>query len=78
MGRKPIILSRHAVALIQIYKKTDDLEDIIFEDYLKREQDIGDIWENAAEQFISQLKKQCSPHFFRALKAKIEEILQGE
>jgi len=74
MERKPIVLSKNDVALIQIFHKSDDLLDIsigALDGFMERES-----VEDAAKQFISQLKGTWTPRFLRALKKEIEIILE--
>ena len=74
MERKPIILSKNDVALIQIFHKSDDLLDISIGamDRFMGSESV----EDAAKQFISQLKGAWTPRFMRALKEEIENILE--
>jgi len=74
MERKPIVLSKNSIALIQIFHKTDDLLDISIGamDRFMRKEDV----EDAAKQFISQLKGAWTPRFMMALKKEIENVLK--
>lgn len=76
MERKPIVISKNHIAFIQIFSKTDELLDVsigILDRFMSQE-DVMD----SAQQFISQLKGTCSKRFLRALKEKIEIILQED
>uniref|UniRef100_A0A6M3JIM0 Uncharacterized protein n=1 Tax=viral metagenome TaxID=1070528 RepID=A0A6M3JIM0_9ZZZZ len=69
-SRKPILINKNTVAFIQLFTKTDDLDDIIFgcwEDY-DREQ----VNKDAAKEFISQLKGRWSVNFLKALAKECE------
>ena len=71
--RKPIVLSKNNIALIQIFHKSDDLLDISIGamDRFIEEETMND----AAKQFISQLKGKWTPQFMRALNEEIEILL---
>ena len=74
MERKPIVLSKNDVALIQIFHKSDDLMDIsigALNGFIERE-----CVEDAAKQFVLQLKGAWTPRFMRALIKEIENILE--
>jgi len=74
MERKPIVLSKNDIALIQIFHKSDDLLDIsigALDEFISKE-DVND----AAKQFIFQLKGRATPRFMKALKEEIEIILK--
>lgn len=73
MERKPIVLSKNNIALIQIFHKSDDLLDIsigAMDRFMEKE-----TVENAAKQFVDQLKGTWTPRFMKALKKEIEELL---
>jgi hypothetical protein len=74
--RQPILLSRHAVALIQIYDRTDDLADIMFSDYGVKSQ--HDISVEAAKEFVSQLKGRWCLGFLKALRDECDSIINGD
>ena len=73
MERKPIVLSKNDIALIQIFHKSDDLLDISIGalDRFMNEEDVHD----AAKQFISQLKGRATPRFMKALRDEINLLL---
>jgi hypothetical protein len=73
MDRKPILLSKNAVAWIQIFRKTDDIEDIFCGCY---DLNSPKIWEEAAEEFVNQLKDEWSICFMETLRSKIECLLE--
>lgn len=76
MDRKPILLSKNAVAWIQIFEKSDDIDDVMFGVYDGH--NITDRWRAAAKEFVSQLKDEWCVTFMKALKSEIEEILEKE
>ena len=74
MERKPIVLSKNDVALIQIFHKSDELLDIsigAMDKFIDSES-----VEDAARQFVAQLQGAWTPRFMRALKKEIENILE--
>ena len=74
MERKPIVLSKNNIALIQIFHKSDDLLDVSIGalDRFMEQEDVAD----AAKQFVSQLKDEWTPRFMKALKKEIENALE--
>ncbi len=74
MERKPIVLSKNDVALIQIFHKSDDLLDISIGalDRFIDEESVHD----AAKQFISQLENRWTPRFMKALRDEIDLLLE--
>ena len=75
MKRKPIVLSKNDIALIQIFHKSDDLLDISIGalDRFMEEEDVHD----AAKQFISQLENKWTPRFMKALRDEINLLLKN-
>jgi len=73
-NRNPILLNRHTVALIQIFTRTDGLEDIFFSDYDRKSQ--SDISKEAAREFVSQLKGQWCLGFLKALRDECDIIIR--
>ena len=80
MKREPIILSDHAVAVINIFTRTNSLEDLWIldvpeweEEYVKN---LRDNHERAAKQFVEQLEGYWTPAFMKALKNEIESRLK--
>ena len=75
MERKPIVLSKNDIALIQIFHKSDDLLDISIGalDNFINEEDVHD----AAKQFISQLENKWTPRFMKALRDEINSLLKN-
>lgn len=74
MERKPIVLSKNNIALIQIFHKTDDILDVsigAMDRFIEKE-DVHD----AAKQFIAQLKGAWTPRFMKALRDEIEVLLE--
>jgi len=73
MNRKPIVLSKNHIALIQIFHKSDNLLDVsigAMDNFMENE----DV-QNAAKQFVAQLKGVWTPRFMKALKKEIEVLL---
>ena len=75
--RKPIYLSKNAVALITVFTRPDKLEDMWITDYDEYYEDHKKIAEEAAEQFMEQLELHYNELFLRALKKEISERLKG-
>ena len=75
MERKPIVLSKNDIALIQIFHKSDDLLDMSIGalDRFINEEDVHD----AAKQFISQLENKWTPRFMKALRDEINSLLKN-
>ena len=74
MERKPIVLSKNDIALIQIFHKSDDLLDIsigAWDNFVEKE-----AAKDAAKQFISQLKGKATPRFMKALRDEINLLLK--
>jgi hypothetical protein len=76
--RKPIYLSKNAVALITIYERPDQLADMWVTDYAEYEEDYRKNAEEAAEQFIEQLDGRYNQLFLRALKKEINKRLKSK
>lgn len=74
--RKPIYLSKNAVALITVYERPDKIEDMWIIDYAEYGEDYKKVAEEAAEQFMEQLDEQYTPRFLRALKKEINKRLK--
>ena len=74
--RKPIYLDRHSVALITVYTRPDEIEDIWVTDYPAYDNDHEQMAKEAAEQFIEQLQGRWTPLFLKALQAEIEKRLE--
>ena len=72
--RKPIYLNKNAVALITIYTRHDNLEDMWIADYY--DEDHKKVAEEAAEQFMEQLDGEYNQLFLRALKKEINKRLK--
>ena len=73
MERKPIVLSKNDIALIQIFHKSDDLLDVSIGalDKFMDEEDVHD----AAKQFIDQLEGRWTPRFMKALRNEIDLLV---
>lgn len=71
--RKPILLHKNAVMWIQIFTKTDDIEDVMFgvwEQYSTQK-----ACKEAAKEFIRQLREQYNIAFIEALRQECEKII---
>jgi len=73
--RFPIYLNRHTVALIHIFTRPDELEDLWITDYPMYNENYEDVAKNAAKQFIDQLQGRWTPRFLKALRDEIEQRL---
>jgi len=74
--KKPIVLSKNAVALIQIFTLSDDPSEIFWSDlqpFMTKE-----TYEDAAKEFVKQFKDQCSINFMISLKKELEKEIQNE
>ena len=69
--RKPILLSKNTCAVIWMYRRSDEFEDMAAMDNY----DGAKIWEDAAKQFVSQLKRKWSVNFLKALIKECEKEL---
>jgi len=75
-SRKPILLGKNSVAWIQVFEKTDDIDDIMFgvwDDFDGHEK-----WKESAREFISQLKDNWSVTFLKELRSEIDDIIKTE
>ena len=74
MERKPIVLSKNNIALIQIFHKSDEMLDVSIGalDRFIEQEDVAD----AAKQFVFQLSDAWTPRFMTALKQEIENALE--
>ena len=72
--RKPIVLSSHAVALIQIYTRTDDFADIWVSDLDPYMRTID--FEGSAKEFIDQLDDHWCVAFMEALVKEINKRIK--
>lgn len=73
--RKPIYLNKNAVALITVFTRYDNLEDMWVTDYPEYEKDFKKLAEEAAFQFMDQLEGHYNKLFLRALKKEINKRL---
>lgn len=69
--RAPILLSAHTVALILIYSRHDHMDDIWTSDVPQYYEDVYNVHEAAAKQFVEQLDGHWCVKFMEAL---IKEI----
>jgi len=74
--RKPIYLNKNAVALITVFTRYDNIEDVWITDYPDYDEDHKKIAEEAARQFMKQLEGQYNKLFLRALKREINKRLK--
>lgn len=73
--RRPIQLTRHTVAVIHLFTKTDDFDDLWMMDFWRYMEETYDHNDIAAEQFIEQLQDKWTPAFMMSLIDKISEAL---
>ena len=75
--REPIRLSRNCLAIINIFTRYDDIEDVVWlsdiDSYNEKEWDLMD---KAAKQFISQLKGHWCVRFLEQLRNEIDRTLE--
>jgi hypothetical protein len=69
--RIPIYLNKHTVALIQVFTRCEQLEDLWVTDYPEYDEDPDTVAKKAAEQFIGQLQDHWTPRFLEALQDEI-------
>ena len=74
--RKPIYLSKNAVALITVFTRPDKIEDMWTTDYPEYDEDYKKVAEESAKEFMEQLDGQYNGLFLRALKKEINERLK--
>ena len=81
MHREPIILSPHAVAVIHVFTKDEDIEEIFAFDYLdffgREASGSRELFRIAAREFISQLKGHYCKLFLEMLRDEITNILNN-
>jgi hypothetical protein len=65
--RAPIIINKNAVALIHIFEKYDDFDDMWMSDFGQYVEENFEEHEKAAEQFIFQLKDEWCVAFMEKL-----------
>ena len=73
--RKPIYLNKNTVALIHIFKRCDEINDLWVTDYSIYDENPDDVAKEAAKQFIDQLKNCWTPRFLEALQQEIKNVL---
>ena len=76
--RHPIYLSRNAVALITIYERPDNVEDMWISDYPEYDENCIETAKDAAFQFFDQLKGRYNVLFLEALRDEITKRLGSE
>ena len=77
--RHPIYLDQHTVAMVTVYTRPDNFEDIWVTDFYPAYDDDKDaIAEDAAFQFIEQLGGRYTQRFLKALKVEIERRLDND
>ncbi len=74
--RVPILLSKNAIALIQIFTKFDNLEDSWIIDISNYYENNKNIYKKAAKQFVSQLEGQWCIEFMEELQKEINICLE--
>ena len=75
-SRYPIKINNHAVAVIHIFTKTDDLEDLWMTDMQSYLEENYNGYQGAAQQFIDQLKDYWNIAFMEALRDEIDKRIQ--
>ncbi len=75
--RKPIYLSKNAVALITVFTRPDNFEDMWTTDYPAYDEDYKKVAAEAARQFMEQLDGRYNKLFLRALKKEVSMRLKG-
>jgi len=73
---KPIYLNKNAVALITVFTRYDNIEDMWITDYPEYDEDYEKVAAEAAKEFMEQLDEQYNELFLRALKKEINERLK--
>ena len=76
MSRKPIYLDKNAVALITVYTRYDNIEDMWVTDYPEYLEDPKKVAEEAAEQFMEQLDGRYNKLFLMSLRKEINKRLK--
>ena len=76
--REPIILDKNTVALIHIFDRYDDIEDIFYLDSEKYLKEMSEQYEKSAKQFISQLDGEWCVFFFEKLIKEAFETMVKE
>lgn len=76
--REPIILDKNTVALIHIFDRYDDIEDIFYLDSEKYLKEMSEQYEKSAKQFISQLDGEWCVLFFEKLIKEAFETMVKE
>lgn len=71
--RHPIVLNPHSVMLIEIFTRTDRLDDFWKHDVVER----WSVHQEAAKQFMLQLEGQGCDAFLEELRDLINEYLKG-
>lgn len=65
--REPIILDKNTMAVIHIFHKYDDIEDIWMQDIYKYVDEEYEQYQKSAEQFVAQLKDHWTVSFMKNL-----------
>lgn len=69
--REPIILDKNIVALIHIFERHDDLEDVWMREFGTYVEDNNQQYEKSAQQFVSQLRENWTVAFMQHLAKEI-------
>ena len=75
-NRKPIYLSKNAVALITIFTRPDHVEDMWITDYPEYDEDYEKVAQEAVSQIMEQLEDWHNEIFLKALKKEINKRLK--
>jgi hypothetical protein len=77
--RKPIILDKNTIALIQVFKRGDSLADLWIHDIEKHEEEEWMLYLDSARQFLDQLENNWTPRFLMELmKACYERLYRAD
>ena len=77
-NRTPILLNHNAIALIHIFTKYDELEDMWLTDIEEYMDKNYDGYEHAAQQFVAQLEGQWCRKFMYHLRDEIDAAITRE
>ena len=76
LPREPIHFAPRAVAVIQIFTRLDEWDDLWMTDVPGYQNNSYQQYERAAKQFLSQLKQEYCCAFLEALKKEIQHELE--
>jgi len=77
--RTPIVLSKNTIAMIHIFEKYDDMDDLWMYDLSKYAEENYEQYEKAAKQFISQLKEHwCVLFMEHLIKESFKQMVEED